>query len=100
MVLRADLRLPHFFKFINSSWSESHPNASITLLHASNSYSTKVEVYNRGIISVRGLGDGTLAVFISLVCPVARIKVSSCGVGPWLLLGSLGMEGGTAALYF
>ena len=72
MVLRAYLRLLHFFKFINSNWSESHPNTSIILLRASNFYSRKVEVYNRGIISVRGLGNGTVLFFFLLVCPVAR----------------------------
>lgn len=38
---------------INPNWSECHPNPSIVLLHASDFYSVKMEVYNRGIISIK-----------------------------------------------
>lgn len=96
MVPRADLRLLRFFKFINSNRSESHPNTSIILLHASNFCFMKMEVYSRGIISVSGLGDGTLG-FSLAGLPHSQDKVSGCGVGTYV---SFGMEGGTAASYF
>jgi len=48
----------------------------------------KAKACNRGIISVRGLGDGTL-LFSSLAGLLhSQDKVTGCGIGAWFLLDS------------
>lgn len=72
---------------INPSWSECHPNPSIVLLHASNFYSMKMEVYNRGMISRKWPWRwGSLKHFSLFCLPSSQDNVSGSEVGTWFLL--------------
>lgn len=87
---------------INPNWSECHSNTSIVLLHASDFYSIKMEVYNRGIISIKWPWRWDCIKHFSLFClPGSQeANVSGSKAGTWFLFQVVSKEGRTATLYF
>lgn len=84
---------------INPNWSECHSNPSIVLLHASNFYS--MEVYNRGIISIKWPWRWDSIKHFSISClPHSQENVSASEVGTWFPLEIVRKERGISYLYF